>query len=105
MKKLDAEKSLCYTCKYGMCIQEEELQHIIPQIAELPNTRFVDEEEDMFGVGEEEIIQGEHMHFVAKRVQAICYWRPYNVKDAPPVRVGEVSQCSRYDNGTNEQTP
>lgn len=32
-----------------------------------------------------------------ERVKAICFWRPSHIKEAPPILVANVKECSRFE--------
>lgn len=105
---INAARSKCWTCKFGLCVQETELEKIIHD-----NMNFLDGpppsrqesnpfEEDMSFQdqesddehGEEGLIEHTIEH---SRVKAICYWRPEGIQDSPPIGVAKIDKCSRYE--------
>lgn len=96
-KKLNAKSSLCWTCKHGLCIQEQEEEKILSGVMTgMPEDNFMDpfdastdEEVSTNGVVEQII---EH-----ERIKTICFWRPEQIKDSPPVLAAKVSQCNRFE--------
>jgi len=90
----DAEKSMCWTCKFGICVRETEIEKMYHPAPEGEKTS------DVFDFQEEptpEIIEHIIEH---KRVKTICYWRPDNIQQSPPILIGKVEQCNRYKKNT-----
>lgn len=79
---LNAQKSVCWKCKHGMCIQEIQEEVIIPEHREDP---FLHQEEDQARMLQ---VQGS---------KTICFWRPPDVRHSPPIVTGFVSNCSRFE--------
>jgi hypothetical protein len=94
-EQTNAEKSLCWTCKYGLCLQEVEQQTMVHDaLDEMPPAANPFDDP---GFEEEHKEPAPHVHHIsASRVQAICFWRPATVPNSPPIRVSEVRQCNRY---------
>lgn len=94
-QQTNAEKSLCWTCRYGLCLQEVEQQTMVHDALD-EGPQSIDPFADP-GF-EEPKESAPHVHHIsASRVQAICFWRPATVPNSPPIRVSEVKQCNRYE--------
>jgi len=96
-KGLDAKCSLCWKCKFGICIQEQEQEdaYLVGDGQPRQRSEFEAFETPYEEENEEssELIQTvEH-----KRVKAICYWKPEQVEVSPPILVANVKQCSRFE--------
>jgi len=94
---LDAKRSLCWTCKHGMCVQETESQTMLHDPLPGPPPQ----KPDIFTQFEEPSTQDDNgpllEHVTLRRIQAMCFWRPSNVSNAPPLRVSEITQCNRHE--------
>ena len=96
----DAKKSLCWNCKYGMCLQETQRSHLMH--GGMPNFPQEQQENiDGFGMssfGEEEQEEpGLIEHIIEEeQVRAICFWRPEHIEHAPPVSVAYVDKCNQF---------
>jgi hypothetical protein len=102
MKKPNAKKSLCWTCKHGLCIQETEQEHIA-----YVNDPIVGNQsrEDDYGLNLDSLLAGEpagdqgdelQEHLVEhERVRTVCYYQP-GERDTPPIAMSNVAQCNRY---------
>lgn len=87
----DAKKSLCWNCKFGICIRESEIEKMIhPAMNEEPGDIFEQSQKDEMEMVEHTI---EH-----KQIKTICYWRPENIQQSPPILMSKVEQCNRYEN-------
>lgn len=83
-----AELSLCWTCRYGMCLQESELERVITPPG-------VVQQENPFGDEDSDHIMG---HLIEhERTKTICWWRPPGVENALPILAAFVKKCSRFD--------
>lgn len=88
--ELNATQALCWSCKYGICIQESERELVMPTNEEQPQ----DTDETWRGSPPQQgtgPIVIEH-----DQIRTICFWRPEHIKDAPPIMVGNVKQCNRF---------
>ena len=100
------EQSLCWTCKHGMCIREVHQEHLL-NLGGLPGMQpGPPRGEDPFGIQGDmpfnnqqgEGIEGqivEHEH-----IRSVCFWRPSTIKDAPPLLIGFIKQCNRFEKQT-----
>lgn len=90
---LNAQNSKCWTCNHGICLQESEIE----QLTGLP----MEEEDgpvDPFNFKDsDEAEEAEEGSAIIERarVKAICFWRPAGL-ESPPILVGQVKECSRY---------
>ena len=85
----NAKHSMCWDCKFGICVRESEVEKMFhPAMGEGPTNVF-DEQQNTPDIIEHSI---EH-----KRVKTICFWRPKNIEQAPPILIGKVEQCNRYE--------
>lgn len=96
-KDLNAEISKCWTCKFGMCINEEENQTVFHEGLQ----GLTQEEDNVFGDEDHDTMHDYDIQtrfITAKRVNALCYWKPEG-HNGPhhPTRVAQVTQCNRYD--------
>lgn len=92
MNNSDASKSKCWGCKFGLCVQESELEYIYHNGIE--GELEIDDPFNMEDILEkQEPLQHKIEH---ERIKAICYWRPEGINDTPPILVSHVSQCNRF---------
>jgi len=82
-----AETSLCWRCRYGMCIQEAELEPIVAPMSQ----------EDPFGNEDSEPHLMGHL-IEHERTKTVCFWRPPAVENALPILVAFVKKCNRFEN-------
>jgi hypothetical protein len=101
---LDPEKSLCWTCKHGLCLKQEEhanLSHTgfpgnsgnnTPDY--LPSNVF----DEAQGGGEEL----ERHEIRSTKVCSICHYIPPGRADIPPtINIAVITQCNRYEEEIN----
>ena len=88
--ELKAKESLCWTCKFGICVKETEQERVSYEPSD-------EQSEDTYGIFAEqsspEIIDTVIEH---ERVKTICFWRPDHVKESPPILVSKVEECNRF---------
>lgn len=96
---LDATKSLCWTCKWGLCVKQEEvadLHHVGEMDFEqggLPGIDALLSEENHHGHG-----GGMHQHISATKICCICHYTPPGRNDIQPtIQISRISQCNRYE--------
>lgn len=90
MVNLDPTKSLCYTCKYGLCMLQQS------EVRISGNITLEGHEEESFG-GLELPQEHEHFHNETK-ICGLCYWCPKETKmDSPIILTASVQKCSRYE--------
>lgn len=106
-KEPGAEQSLCWNCKHGMCIRETHEEHLLNLGGMMPgmgsprpggDDPFGIQGEMPFNQGEEGGIPGqiiEHEH-----IRAVCYWRPEGLQNVPPILLGVIQQCNRFEKKT-----
>ena len=97
MSELNARESLCWNCKHGICVHENEEQKVYHKGMSLPtdeNPFEIDEGPEFQEQSEpDEIIE----HDIEQaRVKAICFWRPQNSASDHPIVVATVKQCNRF---------
>lgn len=91
----DAHQSLCWTCQFGICVRETEIQRMIhPSMGDGKPKDLFDESEETNDV---EMVEHIIEH---KRVKTVCYWKPDSVTRATPLLFGKVEQCNRYKKNT-----
>lgn len=106
---IDAETSLCWKCKHGICVKETEQERIyhanmrgLPGFGNLGGPQPPGA--DQFGIFEEapfreqsdeepELLEHTVEH---ERVKTICFWRPAGVQ-SPPILTANVQQCNRFE--------
>lgn len=96
MNENRAEQSKCWQCKFGLCVQEIEREHIF-HAGQAP--------EDPFGVrqfGEATEEEGAIPDLIEHtlehdRVRTLCFWRPEGVRFSPPILIAMVTKCSRFE--------
>lgn len=104
MKKPDAKKSLCWTCKFGLCVQEKEQANLAYIDSEVGHT----EDNDEYGLGIDNLLGDSspdpaelREHVVEhERVKTICFYRNDN-RDTPIVAMSHILKCNRYQNENN----
>jgi hypothetical protein len=101
MNEINAKNSLCWTCKFGICVEETETERLFHE-----NLReILDDDESnslnldiAFGSSESEQPPGLIEHTIChERVKAVCFWKPADLPSGPPILVANVRQCSRYE--------
>ena len=88
-KRINAQSSKCWDCKYGVCSRETE-QELVQVPVEKDEGVFNDSYRD----DEPEMVLDVIEH---ERVKAVCYWRPEGIEDSPPILMSFVKECSRYE--------
>lgn len=92
-----AEESLCWTCKHGMCIRETHQEHLLG----LGMMRGMNpaQGEDPFAIQGEQFNQDEPVEHIVEHehIRSVCFWRPVMIKDAPPLLIGFIKQCSKFE--------
>lgn len=97
-----ANVSLCWTCKFGMCIREQENQRVVaeqPQFGDgLDENPFdMDAGEPYTDMPDDSAVMEERVQELTfERVNAICYWKPQG-ETGLPVRVAAVKECNQYE--------
>lgn len=106
--EINAEQSLCWKCKHGLCVKESETERVYhANMRGMPGMPPPSGAEGGFGIFEEMSFQeggdedeGEELieHTIEhERIKTICYWRPAGVENSPPILVSKVQQCSRFE--------
>ena len=87
-----AKDSLCWNCKFGVCIQETERERFVHPGMHAPEDPFAQPEFD------EEAMPDIIEHVIShERVKTICFWKPEGVTQSPPIIVSFVNSCSRFE--------
>lgn len=112
---LNAECSLCWKCKFGLCVKESETERIYhsnmrgfpgmpPGMMPPPPQQGVEGfglfEDAPYTEGDDDDEEGPELieHTVEhERIKTICYWRPSGLQNSPPILVSKVDQCSRFE--------
>lgn len=92
MSEYDVTKSKCWTCKFGVCVQENDKETFVhPGVME-------ENDHNIFGEDDEEHHHPKmEQHTVEKQsVKTVCFWRPEDITDSPPLLMAFVKQCNRY---------
>lgn len=97
--QLNAEDSLCWKCKFGLCVREQETERVYH--AGMRNMNSDDDFPNMFEemtldeeTGEQEFIE----HIVEhQRIKTVCHWKPPGTENSPPILVCKVHQCNRFE--------
>jgi hypothetical protein len=85
--ELKAESSLCWTCKFGVCLKETEQERVSYEAPDSPP-------EDIFSESQApEVLDTIIEH---ERIRTVCFWRPENIKESPPISVSKIEQCNRF---------
>lgn len=103
--KLNAECSLCWKCRFGMCVKESETERVyhanmrgmMPPSQQMEDgfNLFADASfDDNNDEDDADLIEHTIEH---ERIKTICYWRPNGIENTPPIGVGMVHQCSRFE--------
>lgn len=95
--KNSAKDSLCWTCKFGICVQEFQQEQLIGGMHPQPN------ENDPFGINapfeqeesEEQNIVGPVINM--ENTKTVCFWRPATLANSPPILMTFVKSCNRYE--------
>lgn len=87
--ELKIEQSLCWRCKHGICIQESERELMLPMMEE-------DRPQESWRDTSNEINEGPTL-IEHNRIRAICFWKPDGIKESPPIIVGNIQKCSRFN--------
>ena len=103
---VNAEKSLCWKCQYGICVKESETERVYhANMRGLPGGGGIPGQEQ-FGIFDEmpfkdgdneedpELIEHTIEH---ERIKTICFWKPEGTGASPPILVSKVDQCSRFE--------
>lgn len=91
-----ARNSKCWNCIYGLCIQEtEQEQHAIFSGANPDGN--TDTEFQLFEGQSPPAMPEITEHTVEQeRVKTLCFWRPKDIENAPPILISFVKDCSRF---------
>ena len=89
MDDLSAKKSKCWTCTYGICVQEMGHEHVF-QPKGLPAFGNEFEGSSEPGEMEEKIVS-------VSAPKTVCFWKPVGVEMAPPIVMAFVGDCNRYN--------
>ena len=98
-EKIDAEKSLCWKCKHGVCVQETEQEFLLHSgmtgdcPGELPE---FDLGIEGFGEEPESAELSEHV-IEHERVKTVCFWLAPNAKEPTPILGAKVTKCSGFE--------
>ncbi|MCV0439831.1 MAG: hypothetical protein K5880_14480 [Hydrogenophaga sp.] len=114
-ESLNAECSLCWKCKFGVCVKESEterIQHINMRGMGMPPGMMPPPQQGVEGFGlfeDAPFTEGDEVggdedgpelieHTVEhERIKTICYWRPAGIENSPPILVSKVDQCNRFE--------
>lgn len=86
------KKSLCFTCKFGLCVKQKDISHLIPNITA--------DEDEPAEPWEDKGEQGGHT-IKHDGTFAVCFWPVQILKQEIPVQVGLVEECNRYQEETS----
>lgn len=91
-----AKDSKCWNCMYGLCIQETE-----QELMAIPNVTNPEGDTgnafELFDGQSPPEIAGFTEHTVEQeRVKTLCFWRPKDIENAPPILISFVKHCSRF---------
>jgi hypothetical protein len=95
---LSAKKSLCYTCKHGLCIAQQMHAQVLGEITEQEV-----ESEDLLDIpwddGTEPASEIPHgmQHLQMDRVCSLCYYNPPGRTDPPTINAAVITDCNRYE--------
>lgn len=97
-KEIDAEKSLCWQCKFGVCVQENEQEKVYqPNLGGMSSRPIEDTFSEPSFEEEREVDNDIIEHTIEhERVKTICFWRPDTTKESPPILVAKVLKCNRF---------
>ena len=92
-EELNAEKSLCWQCKFGLCLQETEQERMYhPNIHGMLDGPPPPQDPFNMEMGNEEEGSDIIEHIVSvNRVRAICYWKEQ------PIPVANIKKCNRFE--------
>lgn len=103
-KEQDATKSLCYTCKHGLCFKQNEsatIQHMgmPPGMGGPPQSEDELSPFEMFEQQNEASQQGPMSHEIEmQRVISQCYYQVEGFEsDTPFIHLGIVNDCNRHE--------
>ena len=88
-EELKPKNSLCNTCKFGLCLEENEIQTFVhPAI--IKGNEFESESEQP-GVNQ--------VSFPMNKVRSVCFWRPQGLQTGmiAPLVFNCVTECSRHE--------
>ena len=88
---MNAENSICWNCKFGICIKETEQERIF----HTGDEETLEDPYDIFNEQQKspEVLETTIEH---ERTKTICFWKPEGVEDSPPILVAKVEQCNRF---------
>ena len=94
------DKSLCWTCKFGLCVRQSE-KAVIVSSGEEPENEW-----------DAEKIKSppSHAEISSEGYVSLCYWRPTFMnlgKDSTvhPIQFEEVHECNRYEKNSLSKKP
>jgi len=102
-KELNAECSLCWKCKFALCIQETEQERVyhagmFPQQPPSGTNEFGMFDSMPFEESNEEPEEELLEHIIEhERVKAVCFYKPAGVENSPPILVANVKQCNAFE--------
>ena len=94
MKEITAKNSLCWTCKHGICVQEQQqdkLYHPTGNIHKEEPNGWLDNDPD-----EEEVEVLEQI-IETNKPKTICFWRPNDTPNSIPMLMAFIASCNRYE--------
>lgn len=99
MEKFDPTKSKCFTCKFGLCMLQENTAYME---ANFPLPGAESEADPEIPIGWEDEVQHEQSagpkKIVETRICSLCYWAPPGFKmDSPIINIATIKECSRYE--------
>ena len=91
MSQINAKDSKCWTCQFGICVKESDRE-------KMTHPPFVSEEEPSpYGLQFEDEQAPDIEHNIdVERIKTICFWKPRDVSNSPPIVMSYVSECNRY---------
>lgn len=100
-ESMNAQASMCWTCKHGLCIKESEQERLynfrgVPGQQEPDANQFGLFGETPYGEDNEEAAELVEHTVENERIKTICFWRPEGM-NAPPILVANVLQCNRHE--------
>lgn len=88
-KPLTPQDSKCNTCKFGLCLEDKDIQSFF-QPGMVEGNSF-DSEPEKPGLNQ--------VSFAMMKVRSVCFWRPAGMQTGmiSPLVFNCVSECSKYE--------
>ena len=94
-KKVNAKDSKCFTCKFGLCMVQENTAFLE---VEGVNTDGQPPQQNTSLGWDDEPEVNLPKQIVETRTCSTCFWSPAGFKmDSPVVNLASVKECSRYE--------